>query len=104
MLISASFYTRADRILGYFPPVARAERKAAIEHAVESEEGWDQESRLTTAEGNERWVRSIGESVVEDGEVVVLCGASQDITESKGTVCVALTPTTVGAIRSYGPV
>jgi len=72
-----------ETILGFFPPEARAEREAAIEHAVESGVGWDQESRMTTAEGNERWVRSIGEAVVEGGDVVALHGAVQDITARK---------------------
>jgi PAS domain S-box-containing protein len=72
-----------ETILGFFPPEARAEREAAIERAIESGEGWDQESRMTTAEGNERWVRSIGEAIVENGEVVALHGALEDITARK---------------------
>jgi signal transduction histidine kinase len=38
---------------------------------------------MTTAVGNERWVRSIGEAIVENGEVVALHGALQDITARK---------------------
>ena len=81
--ISRDEVPSVETILAFFPPEARAERKAAIEHAVESGEGWDQESRMTTAVGNERWVRSIGEAIVENGEVVALHGALQDITARK---------------------
>jgi signal transduction histidine kinase len=38
---------------------------------------------MTTAEGRKRWVRSIAASIVENGEVIALYGALQDITQRK---------------------
>lgn len=81
--ISQDEVPSVETILKFFPPEAREKRRRTINHAVESGEGWDQESRMTTANRNERWVRSIGETIVENGEVVALHGALQDITARK---------------------
>ncbi len=55
----------------------------AVRDAVENGEEYDLEAKIVTREGNERWVRSIGEPVYEDGEVDRVRGSIQDITEQK---------------------
>jgi len=51
---------------------------------VDSQKSYDLELPLRTAEGTRRWVRTVGAPVrVEDGEVVKVAGALQDITERK---------------------
>ncbi len=55
----------------------------AVEAALRSGESFDIESRFQTTSGEVRWLRIIGEPDIEDGEVVSLRGAVQDITEQK---------------------
>jgi PAS domain S-box-containing protein len=73
----------SDDVLSYYHPDDRDRHRRAMTRAVEEGEGWNQELRLRTAEGRERWVRNIGEPVLEEGEVVEIRGAIQDITERK---------------------
>ncbi|TYL39555.1 histidine kinase [Natronococcus pandeyae] len=69
--------------LKFFHPDDRRRVRTAVERAIETGEGYDTEARLVTAAGDERWVRSIGEVVSEDGDPVRLQGSLQDITERK---------------------
>ena len=55
----------------------------AVEEALRSDESFDVESRFRTPSGEVRWLRIIGEPDVEDGEIVSLRGAVQDITDRK---------------------
>ncbi|WP_265108226.1 PAS domain S-box protein [Halosolutus halophilus] len=72
-----------DELFEFIHPDDREQRWSTFEQALEAGEGWDHETRLATAEGNERWVHSIGEPIFEDGEVTRLRGSIQDITEHK---------------------
>ena len=73
-----------DDALDYFPAEARTQLRAAFQRCVDEEEPYDLELPLTTANGNERWVRTVGAPAkVEDGRVVKVAGAFQDITERK---------------------
>ncbi|WP_299237499.1 hybrid sensor histidine kinase/response regulator [Natronomonas sp.] len=53
----------------------------AIEAALESGEPFDTEARYRRADGETRWLRVQGAPVIEDGEVVRIRGAVQDVTE-----------------------
>ena len=66
-----------------FPhPEARPEVREAFERCAEEGEPYDLELPITTAEGNQRWVRTVGgPAKMEDGEVSKVAGAFQDITE-----------------------
>ncbi|MFB6278709.1 MAG: PAS domain S-box protein [Salinibacter sp.] len=72
-----------EEVLELFPSELRAEREVAIDRALASGEGWDQEFQMEADDGMVRWFHSIAEPVLEDGEVVELRGAFQDITERK---------------------
>ncbi|MFP4228752.1 MAG: PAS domain S-box protein [Salinivenus sp.] len=72
-----------DEVFEYYHSDDRERHRTAVDRALEAGEGWDQELRLIDAEGTLRWVRNIGRPVVEDGEVVELHGAMQDITHHK---------------------
>ncbi|MEM7656088.1 MAG: PAS domain-containing protein [Bacteroidota bacterium] len=67
------FY-RAD-----FQPIVRA----AIETSVQSGAPWEFECILVTAKGKERWVRSIGRAITEDGTLIKLRGIFQEIDQRK---------------------
>ncbi|MFB6151366.1 MAG: bacterio-opsin activator domain-containing protein, partial [Haloarculaceae archaeon] len=72
-----------DDAIAFYHPDDRDAIERAIERAVEEGRSFEFEARVVTAAGNERWVRSIGEPVVEDGAVVAVRGSIQDITEPK---------------------
>ncbi|MCS3698850.1 PAS domain S-box-containing protein [Salinibacter ruber] len=64
-------------------PADRSAVRAAFERCVEAGASYDVEHRIITAEGNRRWVRTVGAPVEEDGDIVKVAGALQDITERK---------------------
>ena len=72
-----------EGVFEYFDPEDRVRHREAIERAIDLGVGWDQELRLVSEDGTERWVHNIGEPVIEDDEVVELRGSLQDITEQK---------------------
>ncbi|WP_226482067.1 PAS domain S-box protein [Natrinema amylolyticum] len=72
-----------DQALEFYHPEDRSLIEEAVERAIEDGEPYDLEVRLLTDEGELQWVRTIGESVEENGEVVKLRGSFQDITERK---------------------
>ncbi len=55
--------------------------RAAMDDAIRNGVPWDLELPLTTARGRRCWVRTQGQARMEDGKVVRLVGALQDITE-----------------------
>ncbi len=54
-----------------------------INEAVEKGIGWDAELQIITARGNEKWIRTKGKAIVENGECVRLLGTFQDIDAQK---------------------
>jgi len=72
-----------ERVIELYHLEDQARHRRAIDRAVKSGEGWDQELRLITAEGTERWIHNVGEPVSEHGDVVKIHGMIQDITERK---------------------
>lgn len=70
---SADFYTGEDF----------ARLREAITRAVEDEAPWDLEFEIVTAKGRRVWIRNTGYAVKEDGKLVRLQGAYQDISERK---------------------
>jgi PAS domain S-box-containing protein len=69
--------------LQYYHPEDRPIVEDAFETAIEEDEPYDVEVRLTDAEGNQRWVRTRGEPQYQDGELARVRGTMQDITERK---------------------
>ncbi|PSQ89111.1 MAG: hypothetical protein BRD30_06005 [Bacteroidetes bacterium QH_2_63_10] len=72
-----------ERVIELYHLEDQARHRRAIDRAVKSGEGWDQELRLITAEGTEQWIHNVGEPVSEHGDVVKIHGMIQDITERK---------------------
>ena len=70
--------------ISFYAPEARPVIEKAIQHAMETGEGWDLELPFITAKDNERWVRAIGRvHKNQDGEVYKMSGVFQDLTEQK---------------------
>jgi PAS domain S-box-containing protein len=55
----------------------------AFERLTTVGESYDLELRIVTAKDRVRWVRTVGDPVVEDGEIVGALGIFQDVTERK---------------------
>ncbi len=69
--------------LTFYPPEARRTLRTALERAVQEQNGWSLELPFITANGERRWMRSIGEPNVVDGAVVQVAGTLQDVTRRK---------------------
>jgi len=57
--------------------------EAAVKDAIEHAKPYDLELEIITAKGKHKWVRTIGQPVIEDGMIVKVWGSFQDITEQK---------------------
>ena len=67
----------------YHSEADRETVEEAVEEALESGEPFDVEARFPRPSGDVGWLRVQGQPEVEDGEVVTLRGAVQDVTERK---------------------
>lgn len=56
---------------------------AAVRMGIQSGTPWDLELEITTAKGNDRWVRAIGGAEIREGKCVRLFGTFQDIHDRK---------------------
>ncbi len=54
-----------------------------VNEAIELGKPWDVELQIVTAQNNERWIRSIGETEFVDGKCVKIYGSIQDIDQRK---------------------
>jgi len=78
-----AFDPTVDGAIEFYHPDDRGEIRRLVRRCVTEGEPFDTELRLITADGQQRWVRSTGEAVCEDGEIVRIQGAIRDITEQK---------------------
>jgi PAS domain S-box-containing protein len=81
--VPPDFVPKMDTALAFYPPEARVILEPAMARAVSEQAPWDLELPFITATGKRRWVRAVGEPVVEHGKVVRLIGVFQDITAQK---------------------
>ncbi len=70
-----------EQALAFYTPDSRRQLEMAIDHAVETGEGYDLTLEMTTAGGRDITVRSLCQPELKDGKVVRLIGAFQDVTE-----------------------
>ena len=73
----------AEEYFSFVMPDHRESFRRTVERSIREGEPYDEEIRIRTNEGNERWIRTIGTPLTEDGEVVTVRGAIRDITERK---------------------
>lgn len=72
-----------EAVIDLYHPDDRAQFKRAFRDAVETGKPYDLELRIQLGDKETRWVRTRGEPQTENGEIVRLRGAIQDITENK---------------------
>ncbi len=70
-----------DEAINFYAPEARSIVRAAVQTGIEQGTPWDFELPLITAKGRSIWARAHGVGVKEDGKVIRLVGAFQDITD-----------------------
>lgn len=75
--------TNKDVGLNFFVSESKKRIEAAIKNAIEKAQPYDLELELISADGVNKWVRTLGRPVLKDGKVVKLTGSMQDITERK---------------------
>ncbi len=71
-----------DLATSHFPSAARAAITSSFRQAIEQGTPYDVTVRFVTAQGEPRWVRSIGTAEQIGGVTVRITGAFQDVTES----------------------
>lgn len=67
--------------LSYFHGEHRRKIENAIKAAADHGRSWDLELQIVSARGILKWIRTIGQPVVENGRVVRVRGSFQDITD-----------------------
>ncbi|MFP8488706.1 PAS domain S-box protein [Gracilimonas sp. Q87] len=55
----------------------------AVHEAIENGKAYDLELKITTAKGNEKWIRTTGDAIQERGTCIKLYGSTQDISKRK---------------------
>ena len=81
--VEPGFRPTLEEAIAFYVPEARPIIEAAVEHALATGVGWDLELPLVTARGRKFWARAVGMVDIQNGRVVRLTGAFQDITERR---------------------
>lgn len=81
--VSDDFVPTLESAVAFYTPEARDEIARAVDHGSKTGQPWDLELPLRTARGREICVRAQGQAVYENGDVVRLVGAFQDVTSRK---------------------
>lgn len=81
--VSADYVPTVEQGIRFYEASSRQEIAECVERGIRDGQPWDLECRFVTAKGNRRWVRAVGEPVYEDGKVVRLVGAFQDVTDQR---------------------
>ena len=74
-----------EQAIGYYLPDSRKILEQAIKSTIEEGLPYDQELQIKTAQGNIRWVHTLGELRKEAGGALFVSGVFMDITEQKKT-------------------
>jgi diguanylate cyclase (GGDEF)-like protein/PAS domain S-box-containing protein len=77
----ADFQPTVENARNFYAPEARADIQATFEACLAERRGWDLEAPFDRADGRRIWVRIMGAPVFEDGALVRISGALQDVTE-----------------------
>ncbi len=74
---------RVEEGLGFFHGEHRLAIQKAVKEAIEEARPYDLELEIVSAKGVRKWVRTVGQPVLQDGRVVGVEGIFQDISERK---------------------
>ena len=71
------------KAINFYTPESKPIISAVVNNAIENGTPWDVELEIITAKNNHKWVRAQGNAIYENGKIVGLVGAFQDITQQK---------------------
>ena len=72
-----------EEALNYYYGDSLPRVRKAVHEAIDMAKPFDLESEILSSKGIRKWVRTIGNPVVEEGKVVKVNGSTQDITQRK---------------------
>jgi len=75
--------TNVEIGISFYKPISRKKIEIAIQEAITLQKPYSLELELVTANGIEKWVQTMGQPIIENGEVVKVRGSFQDITDRK---------------------
>lgn len=81
--LDPNYDTNVEIGISFYKPHSRRKIENAIHEAITLHKPYSLELELVTAKGKEKWVQTIGQPIIENGEVVKVRGSFQDITERK---------------------
>lgn len=81
--VDPDYVPNVPEAIEFYEGDAKNHIRECIEQAINNQKPYDAECPFITAKGRKLWVRSVGEPVLENGRVVRLVGAFQDITEQR---------------------
>lgn len=73
--------TNIEKGLSFYHGESRLKIEKAVKAAIEKGRAYDLELELISAKGVRKWVRTIGQPVIKNGQVVQVKGSLQDITD-----------------------
>lgn len=77
------FVPALDEAINFYHPDDREAVSESVNQAIEAGRSYEFEARLITANGKQRWVRALGQPIMNAGKCVRLSGTFQDITDRK---------------------
>lgn len=84
--VSPSYVPELSEAIAFYKEGRDRERiKHLVTNAIENGTPWDEEFNITTAKGNSRWVRVIGEAEFDEAKCVRVFGIFQDVHQLKQT-------------------
>lgn len=81
--VEPGYTPHLESALHFYAPESQQTMADVVRNAMETGQAWDVEVPLVTATGRRIWVRSVGEAEYDQGAVVRLFGAFQDVTERR---------------------
>lgn len=75
--------TNVTFALNFYSGESREKIDSAVNEAIAFGKPYDMELEMTSAKGENKWVRTIGHPITKDGKVVKVRGVFQDITKRK---------------------
>lgn len=81
--VDSDYQPTYEKLLNFYEPESRSVLESAMTDLLEHGNPYDLELRFCTAKGNERWLHAIGRAYHENGRLVKIAGAMQDITARK---------------------
>ena len=81
--VADDYVPEITKAISFYTAESKPIIKAVVNNAIENGASWDVELEIITAKNNHKWVRAQGDAIYENGKVVRLEGAFQDITQQK---------------------